>query len=278
MKISVTGYNGRIGKLLVKSGCFPLVCDITKPEEIDRAIKKDNPSIVVHLASLSDVDFCEEEKNRDKVLQVNYKGTLNLADACHTAKVGMVFLSTDHIFDGKKGPYKEDYPYYSRNLLGQYQHPMNYYGLSKLTAEAIQKIYPFKIVRTSYNFDKARLIHQLNLMKNEVSMEPPAFMNRSFMYIPHFVSVLQEYLDRFYEMPPILHLSGSQTVSWYEFLLAVASIYGYSKHPILPRKKDAKDLFAPRPHKAGLNTSLSKKLGFPQFSYIDGIRQMYQDD
>lgn len=273
MKILVTGYNGRIGKQLIKLGCLPLVCDVTKHMEVASAVVKERPDLVVHLASRSDVDYCEAEKNRTEVLRVNYNGTLNVAKACESVKAGMVLLSTDHIFNGKKGPYRENYKYYMPNVLGQTEKPVNYYGLTKLGAEALQRVFPFmKIVRTSYNFEKRRieLLYQ----------DYPTFMTRSFMYIPHFVDALKVYLDRFYEMPDILHISGSQTVSWYEFMLAYCSVYDIDKEKIVPRKKPygVASKYAPRPHKAGLVTDLSAKLGLPQFSYIDGLKQMLKDE
>ena len=74
-------------------------------------------------------------------------------------------------------------------------------------------------------------------------------------------------------MYPITNISGSKTVSWYKFMLALADVYGFDKNLIVPRKKDDTSYTA-RPHKAGLDTSLSAKLGIPQFDYLDGLRAM----
>lgn len=280
MKFYVTGYAGRIGRRLLNKGCLPLVCDVSDYESVTNMVWRasaDGADAIIHLASVSDVDVCESD--RERALNVNFKGTRFLAEACHANKIPMVFLSTDHIFDGKKGPYKEDYAYYSRNLLGKYQSPVNYYGLTKLTAELVANAYPFKIVRTSYIFDISR-------MRNVVrEADYPTFMNRSFMYIEHLVESLKSYLDRIYEMPKVLNISGSQTVSWYEFMLAEASVFGKDKSRIIPRTKERKRPitdsdtydYAPRPRKAGLVTTLSAKIGIPQFSYIDGLKQMKED-
>lgn len=119
MKIYLTGYNGRVGERLVGLGCSPLVCDVTKQEEVEEAIKEARPDVVLHLASISDVDYCEDKAHSEEVIRVNYIGTKFVALACQKYRCGMVFLSTDHIFNGKKGPYREDYPYYRKNILGK---------------------------------------------------------------------------------------------------------------------------------------------------------------
>lgn len=283
MKIAVTGYRGRIGTQLIKLGCVPLECDVMSRDSVLSEVNKVAPDIVLHLASRSNVDYCENPNNKEDVIKLNYNGTINVASVCQEKTTGMVFLSTDHIFNGKKGPYKEDYKFYLPNILGQYEKPVNYYGLSKIAAEGIKDAFPaMKIVRTSYNFDFDRVfMGHYDIIKSGVATDitnPPTFFNRSFMYIPHLAIALKEYLDRFYEMPKLLHISGSQTVSWYEFMLAVASVFGIDKSKIIPRRKDVTgEGFAPRPRKAGLVTKLSAKLGIPQFSYIDGIKQMRID-
>lgn len=259
MKIAINGYTGRVGTQLVLLGCVPLVSDITFYEGLKAEIKQVKPDIVINLAGYSNVDWCEDEKNQNAVFNSNFRGALNIANACAETKCGMVFLSTDHIFDGKRGPYKENYQYWKKNLFGQSELPVNYYGLTKMAGEGMMDTYKHvKIVRTSYLFDANRLLEKHKYY--------PTFLYRSFMHIEHFAKSLFEYANRFYEIPKILNISGSDTVSWYKF---ASEIYGKS---VLPRRHDLKGDFVPRPYKAGLNVELSAKLGLPQFSYTDGIK------
>jgi dTDP-4-dehydrorhamnose reductase len=260
MRIFCTGANGRIGKRLVGLGLLPLHSDVTDYQALSLEIKHIKPDIVVHLAAITGVDYCERKENQEEVIKVNYRGTVNVATVTKENQCGMVFLSTDHIYNGKRGPYKESYPYWMPNLLGQKEKPVNFYGLIKLTAELAIETYPHaKIVRTSYLFDWDR-------MKDDTSIYYPTFMYRSFMHIDHFAKAFHDYLMRFYEMPTHLNISGVDTVSWYAFAKAF-----WSGRKILPRKHDMKKEFAPRPYKTGLDVSLSKSLGLPQFSYRDGL-------
>jgi dTDP-4-dehydrorhamnose reductase len=105
------------------------------------------------------------------------------------------------------------------------------------------------------------------------SYEYPTFIKRSFMYLPHFIENLYRYILNITEMPSILHLSGSDTVSWYEFMKNLADVYRIDNQLVIRRKSDSSE-FAPRPYNGGLNINLSKKLGFPQHSYLEGLEAM----
>ena len=75
-------------------------------------------------------------------------------------------------------------------------------------------------------------------------------------------------------MPKILHISGSKVVSWYDFILAFAEAKELQDVFIRKFKKqrfETNGFMAERPKKAGLNVDLSKRLGLPQFDYLDGM-------
>lgn len=265
-RIGITGANGHVGRELLKyPKTFSLVADVTRPEEVEMAIKNGKPDLVVHLASVSDVDVCEDPRNKEWVLDVNVRGTYNVAEACMEHNIGMVLLSTSQVFSGKNWLlYKEsDKP-----------NPVNFYGTSKMGAEAIQTIHPhMKIVRTSYLFDYARLEKQIDILRKGNYFDYPTFINRSFMYLPHFVSSLYHYTQKFDKMPKILHIAGTESISWYDFMCRISQHYGIDSEQVMPRDKEIMNV-APRPYQAGLNVKLSRKLGLHQYSYLDGIKEM----
>jgi dTDP-4-dehydrorhamnose reductase len=264
-KVGVIGYKGRVGQELLKhEGYVALDCDIRNEESVEKAITSCKPDVVVSLASKSSPEWCDD--NFKEMFDVNVVGVFNFGEVTKKLGIPSVILSTDHVFSGKsyfdfplkrwikKGPYKEDY---HRAV------PVNQYGRSKLQGEYMAGEYDnMKIVRTSYLFSANRVKALL-----ESDMSHPAFMFRSFMYIQHFVESLMEYIDRVDEMPKILHLAGTETVSWKRFLLEAWS----SSYPTLEFHTKENREFAPRPHKAGLDVSLSTELGLPQYSYRDGL-------
>ena len=262
MKIGLIGSSGRVGKLLVnRKGVVPLECDITNSQSIEDAVNRVRPDVIASLASKSDVDWCEQDENVSELFRVNVLGVNNLGMIAQKHYIPSVIISTDHIFSGRsffdwklkawvsKGPYKENY---SRPL------PVNQYGISKLSAEMIASTFDsMSIVRTSYLFDRERI--------TKSNWRAPTFIYRSFMHVEHFVEAFYWYLTNIHNPPKVLHISGSKTVSWYEFL------HTYGGDSIFPRTKPMKG-YTPRPFKAGLDVSLSPKLGVPQFDYLDGLK------
>ena len=263
----MTGGRGKIGSYLSKLGVTDLDCDVTDNLQVIRAIKYHKPDIIVHLASKSDVNYCEKRENEQKVIDVNFSSVARVCSEAEKVGCQVVLISSDHVFPGGfwSGKYKEN----------DTRKPLNFYGTTKVAAEGLTAIYDnLKIVRTSFLFDENRLKWEIDGMKKDYTQEFPTFIRRTFMYLPHFSLSLFSYLQRINEMPEILHLSGSDSVSWYEFALDLAKAYGYNEKLILPRKKDLQNGFAPRGKNLGLNTSLAMKLGFHKYSYLDGLMDM----
>lgn len=266
MKIGLTGYTGHIGQELMQfADVVPLACDVRNQDDVDLAVRNVKVDVVVHLASISDVDRCEKKENQKLVDDTNVRGAFHVAMATEQYNTDMVLLSTSHVFDGRWGNYKES----SR------PNPKNYYGFSKLGAESFRELFPrMKVVRTSYLFDHERVFRHIYPLRAGTSFEYPTFIERSFMYLPHFAEALYAYLQRYAEMPKVLHISGSDTVSWYEFVRDMAKVYGLDSSKVCPRNHEIKMDVAPRPFRAGLNVNLSKKLSLPQYGYREGLLEM----
>jgi dTDP-4-dehydrorhamnose reductase len=261
---ALTGGRGCVAKYMKALGVVDLQCDVTVPDEIELAIETARPSVILHLASKSDVDWCEDKKNEDKVINVNLRGTFNVCTVAEKFQANVVLLSSDHVFSGDRwwGKYKE-----SDRI-----NPCNFYGNSKASAEALTAAFHnLKVVRTSYLFDFARLESKINeAIAGRV--EYPDFLNRSFLHYQHFAENMFQYMVGFVEMPTILHLSGSESLSWYDFMKAIALQFGCYPN-VAPRRNEV-DGQAARGHNLGLDVSRSVLLGFRQHSYREGIAEM----
>lgn len=276
MRIATTGPNGKVGRLLVeRHGVFPLTADITDPDALNIEMNKVRPHVVIHLAGLSNVDYCEKPENFGEVMRVNYHGALNVIKECDQRKIQVVYVSTEQIFSGKSflgfggGPYKE--------FSTPAKHAVNAYALSKLGGEALRPAFPnvMHVVRTSYLFDWTRIMTELVPQAGTYSF--PTFIRRSYLYMPHFAQMLHAYAERIVAMPGVMHLAGTSTVSQYEFVREFVEYFGIPDVKVKRRFVDHHKL-APRPHRAGLNVSLSARYGLPQFSYWDGFHQMERDN
>lgn len=113
--------------------------DLMKKNDTHHIIEEEKPDIVIHTAALTNVDYCEENKLNAKM--VNVDGTRNIAEACTNINAKIIYISSDFVFDGKKGNYsEEDEPT-----------PINYYSKTKLDGENVVKdvCSDFLIIRTS---------------------------------------------------------------------------------------------------------------------------------
>ena len=132
MKVVVTGARGMLGSEVCEAlasryevrGVDIEDFDLTDAAAVRAALSGERPSLVIHCAAWTDVDGCERDPER--AFRQNARGSWNLAAACAEVGAGVVYISTDFVFDGEKGEaYTEfDLP-----------NPLNAYGASKLAGE-----------------------------------------------------------------------------------------------------------------------------------------------
>jgi len=277
MRIGITGHKGKIGKELVNQGGIPIDGDITKANEISKAISEANVDALIHCAAMTDVSMCNSSP--ELAFKINVKGTNNVLDAFN----GLVILiSSCHVFSGRtRTVYKE------HDRLD----PQNYYGYTKQIAEQMGLSYRMTdgrtlIVRTSsvLSFDDINKIRKdiiaSNLSIMEATNQKPEITNviyRSFIYVPHFVQGLYHIIrniDKYHNS--IIHLAGSETITYYQLWTEIAQHIGENPKGIVSRDYELKDE-VPRPMFGGLDISNAIQLKTPTYSYIDGIIKWKRD-
>jgi dTDP-4-dehydrorhamnose reductase len=142
IKIVVTGGSGRFGSELKKYATkykiyFPnkKEFNILKPGGLSKYLLKKKPKILIHLAGLSrPMDI--HEKNILKSIDLNIIGTANVTKACKQHDIKLIYFSTNYVYPGKKGNYKE-----TDSLL-----PVNNYAWSKLGGEASVQLYKNSLI------------------------------------------------------------------------------------------------------------------------------------
>jgi dTDP-4-dehydrorhamnose reductase len=112
--------------------------DVTDRDAVVGILRDVRPDVVVHLAAYTAVDRAEGDA--DACFAVNEQGTLNLSLGAHEVGAHLITISTDYVFDGKKG---EAYVEYDE------AHPLNVYGASKFEGE-LRCASDDTIVRTSW--------------------------------------------------------------------------------------------------------------------------------
>lgn len=217
MKVLVTGSTGMLGKELINvlkdeyevKGVSSKDFDIRNLNETIEGIKEFNPEVVIHTAAFTDVDGSEHKK--DLAYKVNSIGTRNVAVACNITNSSLLYISTDYVFDGKKGS-----PYYEYDK----PNPINVYGKTKYLGEVYVRdlLNKFYIVRTSWlygpygsNFVDTML--QLAENKDEIKVVDDQVGS------PTYTLDLSLAIKKLIKEPRygIYHLTNSGHCSWYEF-------------------------------------------------------------
>ncbi len=200
------------------SGDRSVAIDITDPASVRAAFDEVRPEFVTHLAALSDIDRCENE--RELAEQINVDGAVNVAEQCARTGARLLYTSTDAVFDGTKQLYCEHDP----------PTPVNWYGQTKARAEkAIAELLPSAaIVRPSLVLGRSALpggnSYLDKVARNLEAGNPilaPTFEFRN----PIDVGTL---CDFFGELMPqrdatgIFHVGASDKMSRYELTRAIA--------------------------------------------------------
>ena len=136
-KIIMTGGSGRFAKVFKKikkkeKFYFPSkkTLNIKDLNSIKKYLKKIKPDYLIHCAALSrPMDI--HEKNIDESITTNIIGTSNIVKVCNQEKIKLIYFSTNYVYPGVKGNYKENDPVF----------PINKYALSKFGGECAVQMY-----------------------------------------------------------------------------------------------------------------------------------------
>jgi len=242
-KILVTGLNGFIGsrlqaKLRYKYDFRDFIdrhqhkVDITDRKKTFELIAGSEAKIILHLAAKAHIDICEKDRLLRKnslSWKVNVEGSGNIADACKKFGRQIFYLSTECIFDGLKGNYREtDKP-----------NPINWYGLTKLKGEETVKSSGAKycILRSTLVFGHPEF-HQtdpFHIFKQKIKSGRNVIAVKdqviSLTFIDDLIETMALLLDN--KSSGIYHYAGNQNLSPYQFACLIKKILK-SKSKIKP--------------------------------------------
>ena len=181
MKILILGGSGLLGKKLVEkaSDSFEVISTFSNhkiehsksrtiriklPDEIfnlKSLIFNEKPNLIINTIANTNIDYCEQHKTETYLLHVEMNK--QIFKLCEDVASKFIFISSDYVFDGKKGDYME----YDKTS------PVNYYGETKAIAESIILQNPANtVLRSSLIYDWDPQVRFLNyvvdkLRKNE---------------------------------------------------------------------------------------------------------------
>ncbi len=289
MRIMVTGANGLLGQKLVTllqdiedveliatgkglnrnpEGKYAyLSADLQNHEGVRTFISLTQPDIIIHCAAMTQVDECEE--HQDNCWKINVTATANLVTIAQDEDIRFIYVSTDFVFDGLSGPYREE----------DLPSPISYYGETKAKAEDIvkQSGLDYAIIRTVLVYGVAHDPSRSNIVlwvKNSLEAGKEIEVVDDQWRTPTLAEDLAIGIWQVVkkEKTGIFHISGADTMNVFELAERVAEFFQLDKD--LLRATDSYNLDQPgkRPLKTGfIINKAQRELGFKPKSLNEGL-------
>ncbi len=276
MRILITGSNGLLGQKLVKL-CLErglnfiatskgenrnpdcptinyLSLDISIFSEINNVFQFYYPTHVIHTAAITNVDYCEEHNDECQIMNVDATKLLLRASIQYNAHFQL--LSTDFVFDGEKGNYKEE----------DIVNPLSVYAKSKVDAENVLQTSMtdnWSIVRTIIVYGEGNNLSRTNIVLwakealktgNEITIVDDQF--RAPTWAEDLAWGCLEIVLR--NKKGVFHISGPETMSVIDLVYRIADFYGLPKNQIKPIRSTTLNQAAKRPPKTGFDLTKAR--------------------
>lgn len=289
--ILVTGSNGLLGQKLTEkvlaegrvkliatskgANRYPTIfgyeyaeMDILDSRQVKQVIAKYKPDAIIHTAAMTNVDT--GEANKELCHQLNVDATQNLLSLCEENNIHFIHLSTDFIFDGANGPYKED----------DAPNPLSYYGETKLLAELSVKESKanWVILRTILVYGITHDMSRSNIVlwaKGALEKGLPINVVNDQWRMPTLAEDLAEACLLAVEKNAqgVYHVSGKDYMSIVDLVRKVADYWSLDQSIISEISSESLNQSAKRPTKTGfLLDKTIKELDYKPHSFEAGLK------
>lgn len=262
----------------VKGGYGYAEMDILNAVRVREVIETYSPNAIVHTAAMTNVDTCEA--NKALCRQLNVDAVQTLISICEEKNIQLIHLSTDFVFDGADGPYKED----------DAVNPVSYYGESKVLAEALLKNSKvnWAILRTILVYGISSDMSRSNIVlwaKAALEKASPINVVNDQWRMPTLAEDLAEACLLAVEKNAkgIYHVSGKDYMSIADLVRKVADYWGLDQSFINEISSTSLNQMANRPVRTGFILGKTiKDLDYRPHSFEEGLaildQQMKKDN
>ena len=288
LKFLVTGSAGLVGQQVVKYlsksnqvfSCYneskpeygdSVKMDLKNYEMISSVLTEIKPDVVIHLGAMTGVDLCEKEKT--SASEINTKATEIIAKECSKLNSFLVYVSTDYVFDGNFGMYKED----------DVANPLGFYGKSKLEGEkAVQNFSTnWCIARTSTPFGlhptkKSFPMWVIENLQKQKQIDVLIDQFTSPTYIPNLSRMLIEISER--RITGIIHAAGASKISRYQMASMVSDKLNLDGTLLKQISMNKMKWVAQRPKDSSLDVSRASSILNEKPQKIDHSLNLFIDE
>ena len=241
--------------------------DISNLHSVENAFLKYNPDVVINTAAMTNVDACES--SRDEAWLLNVQSVEHIINACRKYNSHLIHLSTDFVFDGRKGPYIEtDEP----NPLSFYAHT-KYEGEKLIQASGIDAAILRTIIIYGVVDDNSRsnvVLWVMNSLKNKKAITVINDQFRSPTLAEDLADACVSAALK--KVKGIYHVSGREVMNILDIAEIVADYFELDKRLIIPTSSAELKQPAVRPPVTGfIITKAVNELDFKPRTFIEGL-------
>jgi len=243
--------------------------DLTEPGILERLVEEIKPEVILHCAAMANVDDCE--KRPDDAKRVNAILPGEIAETAKKHGIKMVHISTDAVFDGRKGNYSET----------ETPNPLSVYARTKRDGElSVLSANPTALM-TRVNFygwsiSGTRSLAEFFVNNLSEGKEVKGFTDIHFcpMMVLDLAATLVEAVEK--DLDGLYHCVGPQSMSKYEFGLAIARQFGFNEKLVHASSLSEGGLAAARSPNLTLSTQkLASALGHPLPGFAQGLAKFH---
>lgn len=265
----VTGWSGR--RTLARVPFHAEQVDLANLEDIPMRIGALSPDLVIHCAALADIDKAEQHPALAEKL--NALAPEILAQAARSAGARLIHISTDAVFDGQRGDYREsDEP-----------RPINTYARTKLAGERAVLAAYTEALAARVNFygwspSGQRSLAEFFYTHLRSGQTVNGFTDVFFspLYVGHLAEILLKIAEK--RLEGLYHVFCPQATSKYAFGVSVARLFELDESLINPAALQELKTGTPRPLNLSMNTDkLQAALDEPLPGEAEGLQAFYAD-
>lgn len=291
MRILITGSNGLLGQKIVNQlndSQIPFLAtsvgenrnsqcksknynqmDITNSDELKKIISEFEPTHIINTAAITNVDYCED--NEELCEKVNVEAVSKMFEISKKNNIHFIHLSTDFVFDGENGPYKET----------DTTNPLSIYAKSKNSSEQIlinSDYSNWSILRTIIVYGEGENLSRSNIVlwaksalseNKELTIVDDQFRSPTWADDLAWACIQSAKVNA----KGIFHISGPKTFSIYELVCEIADYYGFNKSLIKPIKSSTLNQAATRPPRTGFILDKAKEvLNYKPFKFRETLK------
>ena len=252
-------------------GIYTEKCELSNTDNIKRIISDYSPQIIIHCASLADIDGCEED--RDATKKINVFATKGIVEGATDKDVKLIYISTDAVYSGIEGNFSED----DNNI-----NPQNYYGASKYDGELeVLKKGNSLILRTNlfgWNIQDKKSLGEWIVGELKAKRRINGFKDAYFSTIYTMELARVIHISIMGNLTGVYNCGALDSCSKYEFCLKIADCFGLDKTLITPISIDDFDFKVKRGKDLTLSVDkLQKALDYRLPTIDHSIEAFYRD-